>query len=110
MILERLRIVFDRWRWGHKTVVAATSMADGNIGSFRETIAAFGRKPMAFAKAIGIPASHARVMKKRNSIPPLYWPRVVEAAEAKQIEGITLTTLSALYLKRWGEPAREAAR
>ena len=48
-----------------------------------------------FSADIGLKyPSHARVMKVRNSIPVSYWPKVLEAAQARSI-GLTETELSA---------------
>lgn len=65
--------------------------------------------PGAFAKAIGIPGSHARAMKTRNSIPDVYWMRTVEAAKARDIEGVTLECLAKIAESRL-ESASEAAQ
>ena len=56
-------------------------------------IAAFGGTS-AFAQAIGLPDSHVRAMKARNSIPPDHWDWLVGAAIAKGIEGITFKLLA----------------
>jgi hypothetical protein len=49
---------------------------------------------------LGVPESHIRVMKVRNSIPVAYWPRVVEIAASTQVHGISLELLTATQKKR----------
>ena len=63
------------------------------MNSFGEIIDAFGG-PGPFGEALAIPASHARTMKARGSIPPAYWPEVVEAAVQRCIPGINLELLA----------------
>lgn len=41
--------------------------------------------PKAFGDDIGVKLSHVHVMKVRGSIPARRWPRVVEAARARDI-------------------------
>jgi hypothetical protein len=67
--------------------------------TFTEIIDGFGG-PARFAEALGITASHAGVMKQRQSIPPEYWPTLIEAAKARHIEGVTAETLVALAADR----------
>jgi hypothetical protein len=47
-----------------------------------------------FGRAIKVPGFHAQTMKNRDSIPPRFWLRLVEASKARNIEGITLETLA----------------
>jgi len=61
--------------------------------SFSEIIDAFGG-PGPFGEALAIPASHARTMKARGSIPPVYWPEVVEQAARRCIPGVSLELLA----------------
>lgn len=63
--------------------------------SFAAIIDLFGRSAD-FADAIGIPESHARAMRARRSIPGHYWIRMVEAAKARGLVGITLEVLAGL--------------
>lgn len=46
--------------------------------TFSDIIELFGVG--AFAAAIGKPESHVRAMKARDSVPPDYWPQLIEAA------------------------------
>jgi len=61
--------------------------------TFDDVITAFGG-PARFAEAIGIKPFHAQTMKTRGSIPPGYWVRVVKAAGARGIKGITPESLA----------------
>lgn len=76
--------------------------------SFVEIIDAFGGASP-FGEAIGIPDSHARAMKARNSIPDGYWSRAVEAARARDIANVTLESFAALAKARLEEPSRQKA-
>lgn len=67
--------------------------------SFSELIDKFGGAP-AFADKIGIPASHARTMKARDSIPPEHWPAVIAAAQVSGDEPITMEQLLMLRAAR----------
>lgn len=65
------------------------------MDSFAQIIDAFGG-PGAFAEAIGIPDSHARAMKTRNSIPDGYWLRAARAAEVRGLSDVTLERFAIL--------------
>lgn len=69
------------------------------MAGFRAIIDAFGG-PAAFAKELGIPASHARAMKTRNSIAPAYWSTLIVKARTRGI-WLTEEMLVALYARRW---------
>lgn len=69
------------------------------MNSFGEIIAAFGG-PAEFSRAIGIKPFHAQTMKTRGSIPPEYWERVVSAAVAREIDGVTFEGLAKLASTR----------
>src|ERR1700691_3792777 len=69
------------------------------VETFGAIIDAFGGSA-AFAAAVGIPDSHARAMKARNSIAPSWWPRVVTEARARDLEWITFERLAVLTEKR----------
>ena len=56
-------------------------------------IDAFGG-PGNYAVAIGIPDSHARAMKARDSISPAYWRRTASAGTARRIAGVTFLRLA----------------
>ncbi len=63
-----------------------------------------------FAALLGIPESHARTIKARDSIPPEHWPRVVEAARERGIDGVTFEALSEMRSARFKpEPAERGA-
>lgn len=73
------------------------------MNSFAALIDTFGG-PSRFAMAIGIEPSHAGVMKSRNSVPPEYWPRVVDAGKANKIS-ITYEKLAHLAAAKRAEAA-----
>ncbi len=75
------------------------------MNSFSSVIDAFGG-PAKFGDAIGIPDSHARTMKARDSIPADRWSKVVAAAEERGVEGVTLEKLAELAAR---EPAEARA-
>lgn len=77
------------------------------MNSFAEIIDAFGGTS-SFGEAVGIPDSHARAMKARNSIPDGYWMRVVEAARERDIGGITLESFAELASARLRERVEAA--
>lgn len=40
-----------------------------------------------FGRDLGLKTyAHGRLMKRRNSIPPIYWPKLLKAAEARNIK------------------------
>ncbi len=69
------------------------------MDTFASIIDAFGG-PGPFGEAIGIPDSHARTMKARDSIPASRWTGVVEAAERLSIAGVTLETMAEIEANR----------
>ncbi len=69
------------------------------MDSFVHVIDAFGG-PSVFAAAIGIPSSHARTMRARDSVPAERWSRVVAEATKRELTGITLEALAAIAAKR----------
>lgn len=62
-----------------------------------------------FARDIGIKPTHGQVMKLRGSIPPDFWPNVIEAAAKRRIKGINLESLFELRRERFGAPQRQGA-
>lgn len=52
------------------------------------------------AADIGVSDSHARAMKRRNSIPPAYWAALVSAAERRGFQDITFELLAELSAKK----------
>lgn len=71
------------------------------MNSVRELIDAFGG-PTAFSKIIEKRPSTASEMKRNRSIAVDYWPKVIEAAAERGMEGVTAEFLMRLH-------AREAA-
>ena len=70
--------------------------------SFAEIIAAFGSATQ-FAVAVGIPPSHARTMKARDSIPASRWLAVAAAAKQHGIEGVTIEAMASIEAQRAGQ-------
>jgi hypothetical protein len=66
-----------------------------DVKPFAAIIDAFGGA-VPFSKALGIPDTHARTMKARDSIPSERWNSVVAAAASLEIPGITLKLLADL--------------
>lgn len=52
-----------------------------------DLIERWGIRP--FAEAIGVTYTHAQLMKWRNSVPPDYWPAVVDDAAKRGWSDIT---------------------
>jgi hypothetical protein len=71
----------------------ATVPSNAPPASHAEVIDAFGG-PAAYAEAVGIPDSHARAMKARDSISPAYWRPTAGAARVRGISGITFERLA----------------
>lgn len=67
--------------------------------TFTEIINEFGG-PSAFAVILGTTQQNVSQMRQRNSIPSRFWPTVVEAAQEKNIQGITFETLAKLAASR----------
>jgi hypothetical protein len=53
-----------------------------------------------FAADIGVPYVTANMMRQRNSIAARYWASIVEAAEKRGIEGVTIELLAELARQR----------
>lgn len=49
--------------------------------------------------------SHGTLMKMRGSIPVAYWQRMIEAAQARDIEGVTLEALAEAHTNKARTPA-----
>jgi hypothetical protein len=73
--------------------------------TFSQIIDAFGGAA-SFGAAVGIPDSHARAMKARNSIPDGYWLKAVNAAQDRGIDGVTLESLAAISASRMERSAQ----
>lgn len=61
-----------------------------------ELIDRFGG-PTAFGKAIDVRPSAASEMKRRQSIPVVYWQRLVEAAHERAFEDVTYESLTVMH-------------
>lgn len=73
------------------------------MNTFAAVIDAFGG-PGPFGSAIGIPDSHARTMKARDSIPAGRWVEVVDAATRLQVVGVTIERLAQIEAARQRKP------
>ncbi len=62
--------------------------------TFNHLFEAFGG-PAQVGRLLGITTEHAVQMRRRGSIPPEHWPRLVNAAIAQGIEGVTHEALIA---------------
>ncbi len=79
------------------------------MNTFADLIDALGGTT-AFAEGIDIPASHARTMKARNSIPPEYWRATLRLAEEKGAAGVNAEALMRMRAAKAGSvPAGAAA-
>ncbi len=65
--------------------------------TFSEVIDAFGG-PAKFAKATDMKLQTVISMRRRNSIPPGNWPRVIEAAKAEKIKGVHQKALTEMLV------------
>ena len=52
-------------------------------------------------------AGHGAMMKMRGSIPPQHWPRLVEAAAERGIEGVTFEALAIAHAANAPAPKQE---
>jgi hypothetical protein len=79
--------------------------------TFQTIIDKFGVQPL--AKVLSVDESHVRTMKARDSIPPEYWGRIVDAAQSLGIEGVTheslLTTRLSRFARNSGAEQSESA-
>ncbi|WP_421416518.1 hypothetical protein [Agrobacterium tumefaciens] len=53
----------------------------------------------AFAEDIGVAYGTAKAMRRRNSIPPEYWIKVVQKAADRSLEGVSLQVLAVAVCK-----------
>jgi hypothetical protein len=51
----------------------------------------------AFAGALGLNLSTASEMRRRSSIPVRYWPKLVDAARQRGVDGISYDSLVAMH-------------
>lgn len=72
------------------------------MDSFSDVIDALGISGA--SKILGIPESHVRTLKARDSIPAAYFKRIVESAEGRA-HGITFEFLHALLHRTEGAAA-----
>lgn len=68
--------------------------------SFRQIIDLFGVERL--SRLLGVPDSHIRTMRARDSIPAEYWGALVEAAPSMMAEELTYSALRQLRTERFG--------
>ena len=56
--------------------------------------------PAELGRAIGTTTEHAAGMRRRNSIPVTYWPKLIAAARERRISGITYESLTHMHVER----------
>lgn len=61
-----------------------------------------------FAADVGVPYASAQSMKGRDAINPIYWPRIIRAAERRGVDGVTYEALVQMYAQRYGGPVGNA--
>ena len=76
--------------------------------TFSQIIDALGGYAKA-ADAIGVPAGTVSAWKTRDSIPPAYWHRLVNAAGSQGIAGVSLETLARMSETKPAAKNNEAA-
>jgi hypothetical protein len=52
----------------------------------------------AFASALGLNLSTASEMRRRSSIPVRYWPKLVDVARERGIDGVNYDSLVAMHV------------
>lgn len=63
--------------------------------------------PSALANVLQVEPNAVRQWKSRNTIPPVYWPNVIELAERKKRPGVTFDWLRAAREKEARARARQ---
>jgi hypothetical protein len=53
-----------------------------------------------FAEDMALPYTHANLLRQRNSIPPKYWPRLIEKAKQRRVHGVNKQLLADLAIAR----------
>lgn len=52
-----------------------------------------------FGRDLGIPVEHASAIKRRNSIPVRFWPKLLDSAREREIDGLNYDVLVGLHQK-----------
>jgi hypothetical protein len=65
--------------------------------------------PAKLGAIVGVTTEHAAAMKRRRSIPPLYWPKLVAHAATNGIAGVTHESLTVLHIREREARARDRA-
>jgi hypothetical protein len=87
----------------------APSGTQETVDSFSSLITALGG-PTIVADALGMRSGTVQKMKDRNSIKPKHWPKFVELAEQRGLEGITLGLLMRLSAPSGSPPAETSTQ
>lgn len=69
------------------------------VNSFSDVIVALGGVAK-FAAAVGMKPNTAKMAKARNSISPIWWPAIIDAANSAGRDDITSELLIALAAER----------
>jgi hypothetical protein len=82
--------------------------------TFQAVIDALGG-PACYARGIieidgklGMTVQYAPHLRRRNSIPPKFWPATVKLAKARGLAGVTHETLAAIYAAERTKRAKRA--
>ncbi|WP_040620349.1 hypothetical protein [Rhodovulum sp. PH10] len=70
---------------------------------FSDLIDSIGFEPL--AELLGLPESHIRTMKARNSIPPVYWGAIIEAAPSLGFPGLSHAQMRGWRQRRFSRTA-----
>lgn len=74
---------------------------------FRDIIAAFGTPVV--AQILGVPESHVRTMKARDSIPAEYWGPLIEQAPGRGVGRLDWAELREMRARRFRHESGGAA-
>ena len=55
----------------------------------------------ALSSLLGVPDSHVRTMKARDSIPPRYWSQIAEEGRRRGSDAMTFEALSLMHAERY---------
>jgi hypothetical protein len=77
------------------------------MDSFKAIIDAYSVAKL--SEVLGLPESHVRTMRARDSIPAAYWPILVESAPGGLRGAVTLESLFDLRNRRFSEPKARAS-
>jgi len=73
-------------------------MYEAHMNTVDDVFVGFGGTS-AFAGALGLNLSTASEMRRRSSIPVRYWPKLVDAARERGVDGITNDELVKIHAR-----------